>query len=116
MKTRTIAGDIRRIRSLMRLEPDIHGCVLRRTEYAEFLILLDAIETKAKRMQDALKPVLEIDANLGDLDEFEWCECKFCASADSGCWRGKAIGMQNAILKAKEIMKRQGSRNVRLLS
>ena len=57
MKTRTIAGHIRRLRSLMRLGPDI-GCVIRRSDYGELLKLLDAIETEAKRMQDALKPVL----------------------------------------------------------
>lgn len=59
MKTRTIAGHIRRIRSLMRLGPDIGSCVIRRSDYGEFLKLLDAIETDAKRMQDALKPVLD---------------------------------------------------------
>lgn len=103
MKARTIAGDIRRIRSLMRLGPDIGSCVIRREDYGELLKLFDSIETKAKRMQDALKPVLEFDTNFGDLDEFEWCECKFCASADSGCWRGKAMSMQDAIKEAQTI-------------
>lgn len=60
MKTRTIAGDIRRIRSLMRLGPDVGSCVIRREDYGELLKLFDAIETKAKRMQNALKPVMEI--------------------------------------------------------
>lgn len=68
------------------------------------------------RCNDALRDILLFDADFGDLDEFDCCECKFCAVGDGGCWRGKAIGMQNAILKAKEIMKRQGSRDVRLLS
>lgn len=61
MKTRTIAGDIRRIRSLMRLGPEIGSCVIRRGDYDELLKLFDAIETKAKRMQDALKPILGVE-------------------------------------------------------
>ena len=59
MKTRTIAGDIRRIRSLMRLGPEVGSCVIRRKDYGELLKLFDSIETKAKRMQDALKPVID---------------------------------------------------------
>ena len=58
MKTRTIAGHIRRLRSLMRLGPDNGSCVICRSDYGEFLKLLDAIETEAKRMQGELKPVL----------------------------------------------------------
>lgn len=58
MKVRTIAGHIRRLRSLMRLGPDNGSCVICRSDYGELLKLLDAIETEAKRMQDALKPVL----------------------------------------------------------
>lgn len=59
MMTRTIAGHIRRIRSLMMLGHDIGSCVIRRSDYGNFLKLLDAIEYEAKRMQDALKPVLD---------------------------------------------------------
>ena len=66
MKTRTIAGDIRRIRSLMRLGPDIGSCVIRREDYGELLKLFDAIETKAKRMQNALKPVLDVHLSQDD--------------------------------------------------
>ena len=58
MKTRTIAGHIRRLRSLMQLGHDNGSCVICRSDYGEFLKLLDAIESEAKRMQDALKPVL----------------------------------------------------------
>lgn len=58
MKPRTIAGHIRRVRSMMRLRPDIGSCIIRRSDYGELLKLLDAIETEANRMQDALKPVL----------------------------------------------------------
>ena len=59
MSRKTIAGDIRRIRSLMRLGPDIGSCVIRKSDYTELLKLFDSIETKAKRMHDALRPVLE---------------------------------------------------------
>lgn len=52
MKTRTIAGDIRRIRSLMRLGPDIGSCVIRRGDYGELHQLFDAIEAKAKMMKE----------------------------------------------------------------
>lgn len=66
MNARTIAGDIRRIRSLMRLGPDIGSCVICKEDYGEFLKLLDAIETKAKRMQNALKPALDVYLSQDD--------------------------------------------------
>lgn len=69
MKTRTIAGDIRRIRSLMKLGPDIGSCVIRREDYGELLKLLDAIETKAKRMQDALNVLGECDVTFRSGEE-----------------------------------------------
>ena len=90
MKTRTIAGHIRRIRSLMRLGPDIGSCVIRRSDYGEFLKLLDAIETDAKRMQDALKPVIEADR--------EDCDC-------GSEW---AIRCMNAVNESQRIYKAGG--------
>ena len=92
MKTRTIAGHIRRIRSLMRLGPDIGSCVIRRSDYGEFLKLLDAIETDAKRMQDALKPLLE--------DNREDCACR------SKC----AIRCMNAVNESQSIYKEGGAK------
>lgn len=61
MKTRTISGDIRRIRTLMRLGPDIGSCVIRRKDYGELLKLFDSIEAKAKRMQEALNVLVTCD-------------------------------------------------------
>lgn len=90
MRTRTIAGHIRRIRSLMRLGPDTVSCVIRRSDYGDFLKLLDAIETDAKRMQDALKPVLE--ANRED------CACR-------SEW---AIRCMNAVNESQRIYKEGG--------
>ena len=56
MMARTIAGDIRRLRrNLVAHE----GRVVVAMDYGDLLKLFDAIETKAKRMQDALKPVLQ---------------------------------------------------------
>ena len=53
MKERTIAGDIRRIRELLTAgEP---GAIIHKEYYGTFLQILDSIEAKAKRMQDALK-------------------------------------------------------------
>lgn len=85
MKTRTIAGHIRRLRSLMRLGPDNGSCVICRSDYGKFLKLLDAIETDAKRMQVALKPVLDVKR--------EDCDC-------GAEW---AIRCMNAVNEAQRI-------------
>lgn len=64
---------------------------------------LNILRDRIRKAEEAMKPVLECDARFGDLDEFDCCECKFCAVGDGGCLRGKAIGMQNAIQKARSI-------------
>ena len=72
MKKRTIAGHIRRVRSMMRLRPDIGSCIIRRSDYGELLKLLDAIETEAKRMQDALKPVQDALKPVLNVKREDW--------------------------------------------
>lgn len=67
MKTRTIAGDIRRIRKL--LTAGETGAIIHKEYYGTFLQILDSIETKAARMQDALKPVLECDVTFRSGEE-----------------------------------------------
>lgn len=62
MKERTIAGDIRRIRSLMKLSET--GAVIPKKDYGRFLEILDSIEAKANRMNDALKHVVECDSSF----------------------------------------------------
>lgn len=55
MNERTIAGDIRRIRCLMRYAE--HGAFIEKEKYGRFLELLDSIEAKAKKMQDEIAQI-----------------------------------------------------------
>lgn len=66
MKERTIAGDIRRIRRLMRYTDQC--AFIGKSDYGRFLELLDSIETKAKMMQEEIgqtrKDIGEIRRNI----------------------------------------------------
>lgn len=68
MKEQTIAGDIRRLRDLMTIH---NGSVLIKMDYCELLKLFDSIETKAKRMQDSLEPVLAVGPSSFETDYFK---------------------------------------------
>lgn len=105
---KTIAGDIRRIRSLMKLGPDIGSCVIRREDYGELLKLFDAIETKAKRIHDALKPVKE--AYIPDYSICDTCrdrsECEEYENSVTCEW----YDIVEAVREAKKIYNEGGAK------
>lgn len=79
----TIAGDIRRIRKLLR-PVDGKGIEVK-CNYGELLTLFDAIETKAKAMRDENA---KLKAEL--MVKYQRCYCSRLASAESDNIRLKA--------------------------
>lgn len=84
MKKQTIAGDIRRLRNRMTIH---NGSVLIKMDYFELLKLFDSIETKAKRMQDSIKPVLECDRYSCDCGAEYAVKCSSAVNEAKRIWK-----------------------------
>lgn len=84
MSARTIAGDIRRLRKL--LVPNSGLAALPdQKAYGEFLQILDAIETKARCMQNALNIMRAcVDSTCGEMGVCRTCAVMRNMSEDAG--------------------------------